>query len=156
MPNICVCMYDYMYDYDVKNISPYNPTKNEINYAHLAFHLALQHGKVKHGKHCAIIYDENDNIISAVVNKYNILSCGKQISTHAEVGAILKAKKLNPNLDLSKCKIMVIRGNFIGAFTMSKPCINCYNNIISNGIKTIIYSNNSSQNKPEFYRIIVE
>lgn len=143
-------------DYEIKNLSPYKATKAETNYAHLAFHLALKKGKVKHGKHCAIIYDENENIVTSFVNKHCILPCGNLSSTHAEAGAIKMAKKENPDINLTKCKLMVIRANFHGCFTMSKPCIECYKTIEKSGIKTVIFSNEKSQkDKPEFDRIII-
>ena len=61
-------------------------------------------------------------------------------STHAEIGAINKYKLEYPGCSLVNCKLMVIRGNFLGKFTMSKPCIECYHSILESGIKTVIYS----------------
>lgn len=137
--------------YEVRNHSFYNPTKCERNYAHLAFSMALE-SRVRHGKHCAILYDNKNEIVSIFVNEYNIID-GKQHSIHAEQGVISKFMEKNPGVCLSKYTIMVIRGNIYGQFTMSKPCIHCYNCIIDSGIKKIIYS---SYGTFSFERIIID
>lgn len=126
-------------DYELDNVSIYTPTKEERNYAFLGFSLALKHGKVKCGKHCSIIYDENYEIKSSFVNER---LTGRKTSIHSETGAI---NMCCPEVNLSKCTIMVIRASNLGVFSMSRPCLDCYTNIKNAGIKTIIYSYNNEQ-----------
>lgn len=56
-------------------------------------------------------------------------------SIHAEVDAIIKAKK-----NLKGCSLLVIRINNNSQFRMSKPCSNCSKYIEYVGIKNIFYS----------------
>jgi deoxycytidylate deaminase len=138
-------------EYSVRNKSIYKPNKRERNYAHLAFSMALK-SRVRHGKHCAILYNNRNEIVSIFVNEYNFVN-GKQCSIHAEQGVIDNFRKSNPMVSLSDHTIMVIRGNIYGEFTMSKPCIHCYKCISESGIKRIIYS---SYGVFSFERIILE
>jgi deoxycytidylate deaminase len=56
-------------------------------------------------------------------------------SVHAEVDAIIKAKK-----DLKGSSLLVIRINNHGQFRLSKPCKTCLKYIEHVGIKKIFYS----------------
>jgi deoxycytidylate deaminase len=95
-------------------------------------------------KHGAIIVNNKGEIISEGYNHMSCIYC-HQSSIHAEVHAILNArKKISKNKRksiLSKCKIYIVRiGKKCLHFKKSSPCINCYNFIKKNHIKTIIYS----------------
>lgn len=90
----------------------------------------------KHG--CVIV--KNGKIISSC---YNSQQDPFGHSVHAEVGAIIRAKKtLNTN-KLKGCKLYVVR---IGTRSMnfplkySKPCANCQKFIEKSGIETVFYS----------------
>ena len=125
-------------DYSVENEIPYKPTKTERNLLHLAFCMSLE-SKIKCGKHASFILDENDNVISVFVNKhsYKIKNCRVIGSEHAESGAV---RQLDENIDRSKLKLMVVRGNLLGEKSNSRPCKNCYDMIVKAGIRQIIYS----------------
>ena len=97
------------------------------NIAYLAWERALT-SKVKTGRHCAIILDGNNNIVSSFVN---------HLYTHAEHGAI---EKIDSDTDMSEYVMIVVRANLLGVFTNSKPCPNCHASIKKSGIKTCIYS----------------
>jgi len=56
-------------------------------------------------------------------------------SVHAEVDAIIKAKK-----DLKGSSVLVVRINKKDEFRLSKPCNNCMNYIEYVGIKNIFYT----------------
>lgn len=120
-------------------------SKKIRTHAYFAYNKALT-SNVKTGRHCAILLDEKYNKIDYFVN----ISCGRN-SIHSEKGLIDKIKSENSTFDFSNCKIIVIRGNFLGKLTMSKPCKNCYDSIVNSGIKTIIYS--SGHNKFEIITI---
>ena len=120
---------------DLQYDSTYIPTKMERNLLFLAYRLSLESNN-KNGRHAAIIIDEQDNILAVGVNK---LSQG--VSIHAEVSALLQlydgAAGSNQR---SQLRMLVVRGNFFGDFTHSKPCLNCYNSVMESGIGQIIYS----------------
>lgn len=112
----------------------YEPTKLIRNYAFMAYELSLT-SSVKRGKHCALILDEESNILEMFVNTYN--DEGNN-SIHAESGAINNYFKKNERID--NCWMLVIRGNMLGDITMSRPCLNCYNNIKKHNIKKVVWS----------------
>jgi tRNA(Arg) A34 adenosine deaminase TadA len=121
-------------DYCLRNVSDYIPTKIERNYSFLAYKLSLN-STVKSGRHCSILIDGDDNILSVFVNRYNLTS-----SVHSEVGCINEYLEENNKSSLKNCRILVIRGTFLGEMTLSKPCLECFKCIKKSGIKTIIYS----------------
>jgi deoxycytidylate deaminase len=101
-------------------------------------------------KHGALIVNNKGEIISEGYNHMSCIYC-HQSSIHAEVHAILNARKKIPKNKrkniLSKCKIYVVRiGKKCLHFKKSSPCINCYNFIKKNHIKTIIYSDTHDDN----------
>lgn len=120
---------------DLQYDCAYIPTKMERNLLFLAYRLSLESNN-KNGRHAAIIIDEQDNILSVSVNK---ISHG--VSRHAEIGAI-EEFNLSDNLykTLHSCRMLVVRGNFFGDVTHSKPCLKCYNSLVESGIGQIIYS----------------
>lgn len=69
-----------------------------------------------------------------------------KFSVHAEVDAIIKAKK-----DLKGSCLLVIRVNNKNQFRLSKPCKNCENYINFVGIKKIYYSIDSFPYIKEYY-----
>ncbi len=112
----------------------FKPTKKIRNYAFMAFQLALT-SSVKKGKHCALILDNNSNILEIYVNK--LISRRKSI--HAEAGVINEYITKN-NKHPTNCWIMVIRGNMLGDINLSRPCLKCYDYIKSYGIDKIVWS----------------
>jgi deoxycytidylate deaminase len=70
-------------------------------------------------------------------------------SVHAEVAAIIKAKK-----NLKSCSILVLRLNRNNEFRFSKPCYNCMMYINYVGIRKVYYTtgfgNNIDQLDSEF------
>jgi len=96
--------------------------------------------------------DHKQKVGCVIFNKKRILSkghntCQKSVkklhpkfqrypfSVHAEVDAIIKAKK-----DLKGSSILVIRLNKNNQFRLSKPCSKCMNYMDYVGIKNIYYS----------------
>lgn len=121
---------------DLQYDCAYIPTKMERNLLFLAYRMSLESNN-KNGRHAAIIIDEQDNILSVSVNK---LSHG--VSRHAEIGALDGVCLSVDNLrkTLRSCRMLVVRGNFFGDITHSKPCLKCYNSLAESGIGQIIYS----------------
>ena len=116
---------------DLQHDSAYIPTKMERNLLFLAYRLSLESNN-KNGRHAAIIIDEQDNILSVGVNKL-----AQGVSIHAEVSALIQ---LGNFAGEKRTRMLVVRGNFFGDFTHSKPCLNCYNSLLESGIGEIIYS----------------
>lgn len=58
-------------------------------------------------------------------------------SIHAEIGAVLKARK-----DLCGTSILVVRINAAGQLRLAKPCKHCHAYLDYVGIKRVIYSTN--------------
>jgi len=97
-------------------------------------------GNHKHRTGC-VVFDKK-RILSKGYN-----SCQKSVrnlhpkfqkwpySVHAEVDAIIKAKK-----DLKGSSLLVVRINKKNQFRLSKPCSNCLQYIEYIGIKKIFYS----------------
>jgi len=85
----------------------------------------------KHG--CVIV--RKNKVIAKGYNKYNneFKHC---FSIHAEMDVINKCRKLN----LSDCKLFVIRINSLGEFKNSKPCECCQKVIRKKKIKRIFHS----------------
>ena len=124
---------------DLQYDSTYIPTKMERNLLFLAYRLSLESNN-KNGRHAAVIIDEQDNILAVGVNS---------VSTHAEISALLQLKKCLPPLridakrafgSIRRSRMLVVRGNFFGDFTHSKPCLNCYRSLLNSDIGQIIYS----------------
>lgn len=97
----------------------------------------------KHG--CVIVY--RNEIITRGYNKvlyYN----NRFKSIHAEANALYKLSKINKftNKNIrNKCILYVVRiQNGSNELKMSKPCLNCINNIIKNNIGATYYSTNKS------------
>jgi deoxycytidylate deaminase len=123
------------------NVGHFRPPKEIRSLGYLGVSKCLS-STVKPGKHCAFIIDDTTNqVMSSAINCYNI---NKQGTIHAEVGAIDSFKEKHPNVDTSKCTLLVIRGNFLCEPTLSKPCNNCYSYVKDHGFKRIIYSDYSN------------
>ena len=125
--------------YVCKNEVDYSPTKRERNLLHLAFCKSLE-SKIKLGKHAAFILDSEDNILGIFINTH--LDCCKT-SIHAEQGCIASINGMSNNKreGQGKYKMLVVRGNFEGRKSNSRPCIDCYKAIIESGIiSEVIYS----------------
>ncbi len=135
-------------EYSIRNVSEYIPSKIERNYSFFAYNLSLN-SNVKHGRHCSILIDDYDNILSVFVNRYNH-DCKSSI--HSETGCINKYLKENKKYSLQNCRILVIRGNMLGKMSMSKPCLECFKYIKHSGVKTIIYSSGHKT----YQRVFVE
>ena len=131
---------------DLQHDSAYIPTKMERNLLFLAYRLSLESNN-KNGRHAAIIIDEQDNILSVGVNKLT-----QGVSMHAEVSALIQLRNFAGEKRTEggtaqsaesvgdRTRMLVVRGNFFGDFTHSKPCLNCYNSVMESGIGQIIYS----------------
>jgi|TARA_B110000238_G_C16110905_1_gene432646 deoxycytidylate deaminase len=97
----------------------------------------------KHG--CVIVY--RNQIITRGHNK--VLNFNNSFkSIHAEIDALLKLTKINKftNKNIrNNCTLYIVRiQNGSGKLKMSKPCINCINNIIKNNIGVTYYSTNKT------------
>ena len=115
---------------DLQYDSTYIPTKMERNLLFLAYRLSLESNN-KNGRHAAVIIDEQDNILAVGVNS---------VSTHAEISALLQLKQNFLLPQSAPLRMLVVRGNFFGDFTHSKPCLNCYRSLLKSDIGQIIYS----------------
>lgn len=130
------------YNYILPNDKPYTPTKTERNLLYLAYSLSVNFSDIGCSKHSCFILDENNNVLCTNVNtKIEGVTDKGSRSIHAEEGAINQFKLryldiLNPK----KCKLLVVRGNLEGEFCISRPCFNCYQDILSSGIEEVIYS----------------
>lgn len=106
-------------------------------------HLAIEEAKKSDHKQKvgAVIFDKKrilskgHNTCQKSVKKLHPKFQRFRYSVHAEVDAIIKAKK-----DLKGTSILVIRLNKNNQFKLSKPCANCMNYIEYVGIKKIFYS----------------
>lgn len=112
----------------------FKPDKKIRNYAYMAYEIALT-SKIKKGKHCAIILDNNSNILEICVNKY----VSNKKSIHAEIGVINTYITKN-NKNPINCWIMIIRGNMLGDINLSKPCLDCYKYIKNYKFNKIVWS----------------
>lgn len=81
------------------------------------------------------IYSMGFNTSSRSVKSINKIAQRWKTSVHAEVSAILNAKR-----DLNGLDILVVRMNNKRQFMLSKPCINCLSYIDYCGIRNIYYS----------------
>ena len=118
--------------YQLININETNPSAVIFtNYyipttiARMAARLALRanHFKFRHG---SVIWRKKHIVSSAFNTCYKTTPYGSGFhrSCHAEVMAILKARKVVPNL--SGYNIFTIRINHLGQVRTSKPCPDCY------------------------------
>ena len=82
-----------------------------------------------------IILSRGYNTSQKSVKKLHPKFQGFPFSVHAEVDAIIKARK-----DLKGCNILVVRVNKHNQLRLSKPCKNCMKYIQYVGIKNIFYS----------------
>ena len=81
--------------------------------AHLASTKAYS-SEIRRGKHCAIVFDNQCNIVASFVN------CGR---IHAEEGAVAMLEKQTSS---SKYTLLVVRTmRSTGQTNMSKPCKRC-------------------------------
>ena len=81
------------------------------------------------------IYSIGYNIPNRSVKSLNPNACRWKTSIHAEVAAILSAKR-----DVSGLDILVIRMNSKNQFMLSKPCSYCRNYLDYCGIRNVYYS----------------
>lgn len=94
--------------------------------------------KIVKGRHCAIILDEENNIVSTFVN---CMTCDGKASIHAEVGAVQSL--CSSDIEITKeFTLMVVRVNLLGEITLSKPCKNCEDTVRESGIGTCMYTTN--------------
>lgn len=115
----------------------FSNTRFYRNLVHFACSRAYTSDVIK-GRHCAIILDENKNIISIFVNCF---TCDGKSTVHAEAGAIQALK--STGVQINKNHIMlVVRITIPGNITFSKPCFNCERKIKESGISTCIYTTN--------------
>lgn len=126
---------DNNFCYSSENEIVYNPTREERNYAFMAYTCAFD-SKVAKGRHCAILLDPSGVIVDTFVNHYP--TCTKErYSMHAERGVILRNKEQN----LDGYTIIVVRSTFNSSYAAnSRPCKDCYNECKITGIKRVIYS----------------
>lgn len=96
----------------------------------------------KHG--CVIVY--KNKIVSTGYNKCSLNNNKTHISLHAEMDALnkfIKNKKFQNKNIRKNCSLYVIRiQNGSDNLKMSKPCKNCFDNIIKNKIGMTYYSTN--------------
>lgn len=112
------------------------PSKNLSQIMEIAKLEAIK--SIMNQKHGAVIF-KGQEILGRGYN-YNfgqIIFHGKY-SVHAEVDAILNAGKMKK--DIKGSNILVIRISKNGMYMNSKPCKNCTNFILENGICNIYYS----------------
>ena len=121
-------------EYELESYN-YTPSKVIRNYAFMAYQLALT-SPVKRGRHCALILDNESNILEIFVNKYNFENSG---SVHAEYGALKNYFKNNGSYP-KNCWMLVIRGNMLGDIKQSRPCLNCLNSIREHKISKVVWS----------------
>lgn len=102
------------------------------------------------GKGDALMKDNKThkiNVITFGVNKYGDKQ-GRIPGVHAEHDAILKLPFIKKKNKLENINILILRFSKNGNILMSKPCINCINNMINIPIKkgykinNIFYSEN--------------
>lgn len=92
----------------------------------------------------AVIFDKNKiisrghNYSCKSVKSYNTKFVKWKGSIHAEVDAIIKARK-----PLKGLSILVIRINKNGKLGLAKPCKNCTKYINHVGIRKVFYSDNN-------------
>jgi deoxycytidylate deaminase len=82
-----------------------------------------------------IVLSRGYNTPQKSVKKLHPKFQGFPFSVHAEVDAIIKARK-----DLKGSSILVVRVNRFNQLRLSKPCKNCMKYIQHVGIKNIFYS----------------
>lgn len=124
------------------NIPKNSRSKHEKFLSHAA--KTAQKSTMEH-KHGAVIVLDNE-IIASGYNHLEEFMC-HNFSIHAEVDAILKAKKKSKKqkFDLSDAEMYVVR---IGSIRMdfplkySKPCPDCEKAITKHGLRRIYYSTN--------------
>lgn len=92
----------------------------------------MKHGSVivKGGRVLSTGYNKERNHPTKVSKEHIKTDC----SVHAEIDAIKKAKDVNGST------IYIARVNRRGQARDSRPCDRCYDSIISNGIKKIVYT----------------
>lgn len=114
-------------------------SKKDESYLSVATYLAstsscrMKHGAiiVRNGKVLATGVNKEKNHPTVVSTEHIKDHC----SVHAEVDAIKKTK------NAKNATIYIARVNKRGQARMSKPCDNCYKEIMNSGIKKIIYTN---------------
>jgi tRNA(Arg) A34 adenosine deaminase TadA len=123
------------FGYIAANEKKYQPSREERNYAFMAYTCAFD-SDVSKGRHCAILLDPAGVIVDTFVNRYPI--CTKeQYSVHAEYGVLTGKKKE----DLTGYTLIVVRSTFTAKHaTNSRPCKECYDKCKQSGIKRVIYS----------------
>ena len=108
----------------------------------------LQHEYPKEldSRHCALLVS-GGNVISIGYNKLSNqelrfpggkkVSRRPQSSEHAEMQAIMAVRR---KIDLTNCKMFVVRVNRQEELSMSRPCILCAPQIANYGIARVYYS----------------
>lgn len=86
-------------------------------------------------KHAAVITKGNKIIYSAcnIRHKTHPQGSGPYVTTHAEVRTIIGAKRIIS--DLNDLKIFIMRSNSRGQIKVAKPCLDCMNLIIKEGLQ---------------------
>jgi deoxycytidylate deaminase len=125
--------YDYEgIDYDISK-----KACNHSNYIDIATNAAMKSTMIqKHG--CVVVH--KNKIVSIA---HNIMPTYYNESLHAEINAIIKAKKKIKHIDNAVLYIVRIGQNSMNnPLKYSKPCTKCTNFIINSGIKKVYYSTN--------------
>lgn len=92
----------------------------------------MKHGSVivKGGRVISTGYNKERNHPTIVSSEHIKTDC----SVHAEIDALKKAR------DVSGATVYIARVNRRGQARDSRPCKRCYNSLLSNGIKKIVYT----------------
>lgn len=93
-------------------------------------------------KHGAVIIS-NDRKFVTGHNDYNDVSLRKKSSIHAEHRAIKLA--LQANINLKRCKLVVVRISNHNKLMYSEPCVNCKKLIEKHGVPMVYYSKEDQQ-----------
>lgn len=113
-------------------------SKRDESYLSVASYLAstsssrMKHGAiiVKNGRVLGTGINKNRNHPTIVSSEHIKSHC----SVHAEIDALKKAK------NVKGATIYIARVNKRGQDRLSRPCDQCYNEIVKSGIKKIIYT----------------
>lgn len=120
-----------------RRIRQYTPDRTIRDALFLAFDKSFS-STIKAGKHCAVLLNKNKEIIKTFVNCRK--ECPKMGTIHAEVGVIESVKNDYPNINLSECILLVVRGNRIGQFSNSAPCDECFKYMKKHNVGMILYT----------------
>jgi tRNA(Arg) A34 adenosine deaminase TadA len=87
--------------------------------------------------HAAVIHKRGRFLVGAsnIVHKTHPNGSGRFCTAHAEVRAIIKAKRLLKTDNLKKYSIYVLRVNPRGDIKLSKPCPDCMAFLLKHNLK---------------------